>query len=54
MQQFFTARLEQLPVLDSSRTDLFARTATQTPIDVRAKRRRRVFEASFRHGAHQV
>jgi len=54
VQQFFPTVLEQLTVLNTRRTHLFARATAKTPIDVRAKRRRRVFKSSFRHGAHEI
>ena len=54
MQQLFPARLQQVPVLNSGRADLFARAATEATIDVRAKRVGSVLQSSFRNGAHQV
>ena len=54
VQQLFPTCLQQLPILHTCRTHLFARTTTETTIDVRAKRVRRVLETSLSDGAHEV
>jgi len=46
-EQYRPASLQQLPVLNTRRTNLFARATTETTIDVRAKSFRRVFKTSF-------
>lgn len=51
-RQFFTTVLEQLAVLDTRRTNLFARTTTKTAIDMCAKRFRRILKPPFRNRAH--
>ena len=54
VQQNFAACFEQLTVLDTGRTDLLTRPATQASIDMRLKCAGRVLEPSLRHGPHQI
>ena len=54
LQQLFTTRLQQLPILHTRRTHLLARAATETTIDMRAKRVGSILQSSFRNRAHQV
>lgn len=53
-EQLRPARLQQLAVLDASRTDRLAGSATETAIDVTFKGRACACESLFADGAHQV
>lgn len=54
VQQLLTTRLQQLPILNTRRTCLLARPATQTTIYMRGKRRGRILQPSLGHRSHQI